>query len=69
MTASGDELHVLGRTRIALQVGGIKDDFTCLVARELTQECIIGADFLVAHQCITGTNPPSWKTTFTLSHV
>ena len=35
-----------------MRVGGVKDDFTCLVVRDLTQECIIGADFLTKHCCV-----------------
>ena len=31
MVANGDELHVLGQTKIDLQVGGVRADFTCLV--------------------------------------
>ena len=52
MVANGGKLHVLGQTKIDLQVGGVRADFTCLVVRELTQECIIGAHFLEKHKCI-----------------
>ena len=50
--ANGGELHVLSQAKVALQVGDMRDDFTCLIARELTQECILGSDFLVKHHCI-----------------
>ena len=52
MVANGGELHELSQAKIALQVGDVRDDFTYLVARELTQECILGSDFLVKHDCI-----------------
>ena len=50
--ANGGELHVLGQAKVILQVGDMRDDFTCLIARELTQECILGSDFLLKHHCI-----------------
>ena len=52
VAANGEQLQVLGQAKLTMQVGGVKDDFTCLVASALTQECIIGADFLVKHHCI-----------------
>ena len=41
MVANGGELHVLDQTKVILQVGGVKDNFTCLVVREITQECTL----------------------------
>ena len=56
IAANGGELHVLGQAKITIHVEGVEDYFTCLVARELRQECIIGADFLVKHQCISASS-------------
>ena len=50
--ANEGELHVLGQAKIVLQVRDTRDDLTCLVAQELTEECILGSDFLVKHRCI-----------------
>ena len=35
-----------------LNIGGLVGLHPILVAKSLTQECILGADFLVAHGCV-----------------
>ncbi len=48
----GQPLQVLGRTQLKLQVGELRSTFTVLVVRGVTQECILGADFLSQHNCL-----------------
>ena len=50
--ANGGTLNILGRANITVEVAGLKSDFPFLVAEKLTQECILGADFLQQHKCI-----------------
>jgi len=52
IAANGDELEVLGLGDVTLQVGGLETTHTVLVARGVTQECLLGADFLSRHHCV-----------------
>ena len=52
VVAKGGALNILGRTTVSLQIVGVKSNYPCLLTSELTQECIIGADFLLEHKCI-----------------
>ncbi len=56
VVANGEDLSVLGRATVSLQVAGVKVEYPCLVASQLTQECIIGADFLLKNRCIIDLN-------------
>jgi hypothetical protein len=44
--AGGHTIHVLGKTEISLKLGGITVPFDFRVARPLTQDLILGIDFL-----------------------
>ena len=52
VVANGGSLNLLGQTTVSLQVAGVKVKYPCLVTSELTQGCIIGADFLLENKCI-----------------
>ena len=52
MVANGEALDLLGQTSVSLKVAGVKVNHPCLVTGELTQESIIGADFLLEDKCI-----------------
>ena len=52
MVANGETLDLLAQTTVSLQVAGVKANYPCLVTSELSQECIIGANFLLENKCI-----------------
>ena len=52
VAANGEELQLLGQSPVSLQVGGLCVSHTVLVARGVTQECLLGADFLSRHGCV-----------------
>ena len=43
---------MLGQVTLSVEIGGLVGLHPILVAKSLTQECILGADFLVAHGCV-----------------
>ena len=48
----GSSLEMLGQVTLSVEIGGLVGLHPILVAKSLTQECILGADFLVAHGCV-----------------
>lgn len=52
VAANGEELRLLGQTRVTITLGEFNIVHQVLVARELTQGCLLGADFLTEHGCI-----------------
>eukprot|EP00731_Ephydatia_muelleri_P008580 Em0004g918a len=52
VTADGSCLEMLGQVTLSVEKGGLVGLHPILVAKSLTQECILGADFLVAHGCV-----------------
>ncbi|KAL5481592.1 hypothetical protein EMCRGX_G021785 [Ephydatia muelleri] len=52
VTADGSALTLVGQANVLVSVGGLVRRHCVLVAQSLTQECILGADFLVANDCI-----------------
>lgn len=52
VTADGSSLELLGQVTLSVEIGGLVRLHPILVAKNLTQECILGADFLVAHGCV-----------------
>ena len=52
VAANGEQLRLLGQTEVRLHVGGLQVFYNVLVAKGLTQECLLGADFLSKHGCI-----------------
>ena len=52
VAANGQELDLLGRSEVMVSVGGLSESHSVLVAKGLTQECLLGADFLSKHGCV-----------------
>ena len=52
VTADGSAPTLVGQANDLVSVGGLVRWHCVLVAQSLTQECILGADFLVANDCI-----------------
>ena len=50
--ANGEELDVAGQTVIATTLGKFTVDHPVLVVRDLTQSCLLGADFLQKYHCV-----------------
>ena len=46
VTANGNPLSLLGKSEAMLTLGDVVTLYPVLIAKGLTQECIIGADFL-----------------------
>ena len=46
IAATGEKLDVRGRSNVILQVGGIHTHYPVLVVWNVTQECLLGANFL-----------------------
>ena len=65
VAANGGELDLLGQDELQLQVGDLQVQFPVLIARDLTQECLLGADFLKQHDCVINerTNFGGWRKT------
>ena len=51
VAANGKGLQLDGQVVLNIHVGGLHVDQLFLVARDLTQECLLGADFLCANGC------------------
>ena len=51
VTANGQQLNLLGQVELPLHIGSIHTKFPVLVASQLTQECLIGADFFSKFNC------------------
>ena len=52
VVANGKPLEQLGQISVLVQVGGVCTQQNVLVVQELTQECLLGADFLKHHGCV-----------------
>ena len=50
VAANGQELDLLGRSELVVSVGGLSGH-SVLVARGLTQECLLDADFIKTWMC------------------
>ena len=51
VTASGEKLKLLGETNVKVTIGGVSGYHLVLVAQKLTQECLLGTDFLSQYGC------------------
>jgi len=49
---AGETLDLLGQDKLQLQVGDLHIQFPVFIARELTQECLLGADFRKHDNCV-----------------
>ena len=52
VAANGEDLDLLGQSEVTLGIGGLVEKHMILVANGLTQECLLGADFLMQHSCV-----------------
>ena len=54
VAANGGKLHVkiTGQCTLQITVGPFSKDHVVLVAKNLHQECLLGADFLMRHGCV-----------------
>jgi len=52
VAANGEQLELCGKCEVTLRVGGIQTNYPVLVARNVTQECLLGSDFLQKFGCI-----------------
>ena len=48
----GEELSLLGQTQVTITLGEFNAVHLALIVKELTQECLLGADFLVDQGCV-----------------
>ena len=51
VTASGEKLKLLGETNVKVTIGGVSGYHLVLMAQQLTQECLLGTDFLSQYGC------------------
>ena len=51
VSANGEDLDLLGQSEVTLGIG-LAEKHLILVANGLTQECLLGADFLMQHSCV-----------------
>ena len=52
MVANGDSLSILGQTTSRIQVAGEEYTHDVLVADDVSQDCLLGADFLASHEFV-----------------
>ena len=52
VAANGEKLDLIGGTELRLSVGDLDVPLSVFIAKELTQECLLGADFLKQHNCV-----------------
>ena len=52
VVANGETLDVVGQVELLIELGGLAKKHMVLVARQLTHDCLLGADFLCQHNCI-----------------
>ena len=50
-TANGNELTVLGQTKVRFRLGNIDCFWPVMIARGLSHDCILGSDFFQHFQC------------------
>ena len=52
MTANGEPLKLLGRAKVTFSLADRELTYTILVTESITQDCLLGSDFLTAHECV-----------------
>ena len=52
VTANGKALEIMGQVDICLSIGDFSCVFLVLVSEKLTQQCVLGADFLIKTGCM-----------------
>ena len=61
ITANGEHLHILGQANVCISVGSVTVNYPVLVTSNLTQPCLLGADFLNEQQCLVDLYRKSFK--------
>ena len=52
ISANGQPLQILGTCQVRIRLGGINTYHNVLVANDITQDCLIGVDFLAKNNCL-----------------
>ena len=52
VAANGEKLELVGQGEVSITIGGVTRRHMVLVTNHLTQECILGVDFLTKHACV-----------------
>ena len=52
LTANGRNMDLLGQGKLPLQIGDLRGQLSVFIMKELTQKCLLGADFLQQHNCV-----------------
>ena len=52
VAANGEKLELVGQVEVSITIGGVTRRHMVLVTKHLTQECILGVDFLTKHACV-----------------
>ena len=52
VAANGEKLDLIGGTELRLCIGDLDVPLSVFIAKELTHECLLGADFLKQHNCV-----------------
>ena len=52
VAANGEKLELVGQGEVSIAIGGVTRRHMVLVMKHLTQECILGGDFLTKHACV-----------------
>ena len=52
MTANGESLKLLGRAKVTFSLADRELTHNILVTESITQDCLLGSDFLTAHECV-----------------
>ena len=50
--ADGQSLELIGQATVTLEVGNLCTVHNVVIVQSLTQECILGADFLTQYDCV-----------------
>ena len=49
VVANGEPLHILGQTQSKIHLAGIEFAHNVLITGDVSQDCLLGADFLTSH--------------------
>ena len=52
VTANGEPLKLLGKTKVVFSLAERELKHNILVTDSITQDCLLGSDFLTAHECV-----------------
>ena len=52
VTANGEPLKLLGKTKVTFSLADRELTHNILVTESITQDCLLGSDFLIAHGCV-----------------